>query len=207
MATSQTMKFDDALDYIQNPYVAEEIFQTKQRTLCIQLADSSKSVSQKKAQEFFEYSKLLNLVTIALLDERVSAITDDILGVFDLVFTSSNMQSKAAVKVPNLEEAVSEIKSSVEGNPHSSITLVQLLRQRAYLDVDTGLLSESIAYAALQGGPEFQTWLSRRDTSLGKDNLTPTVLGKRNGSELKISLNRPDRANAFSTAMRDELVE
>jgi len=207
VATSQTMKFDDALDYIQNPYVAEEIFQTKQRTLCIQLADSYISITQKKAQEFFEYSKLLNLVTIALLDERASTFTDDILGVFDLVFTSSNMQSEAAVKVPNLEEAVSEIKNSVEGNPHSSIMLVQLLRQRAYLDVDTGLLSESIAYAALQGGPEFQTWLSRRDTSPGKDNLTPTVLGKRNGSELKISLNRPDRANAFSTAMRDELVE
>ena len=100
------MKFDDALDYIQNPYVAEEIFQTKQLTLCIQLADSCKSITQKKAQEFFEYSKLLNLVTIALLDERVSAITDDILGVFDLVFTSSNMHSEAAVIVPNLEEAV-----------------------------------------------------------------------------------------------------
>jgi len=201
------MKFDDALDYIQNPYVAEEIYQKKQRILCIQLAESSKSITQKRAQEFFDYSKLLNLVTIALLDERASTITDNVLSVFDLVFTSSNMQSEVTVKVPNLEEAVLEIKNSVEGNPHSSIMLVQLLRQRAYLDVGTGLFSESIAYAALQSGPEFQTWLSQRDTSLGKDNLTPTVLSRRNGSELRISLNRPDRANAFSSAMRDELVE
>ena len=201
------MKFDDALDYIQNPYVAEEIYQKKQRILCIQLAENSKSITQKKAQEFFEYSKLLNLITIALLEERASTITDNVLSVFDLVFTSSNMQSKAIVKVPNLEEAVLEIKNSVEGNPHSSIMLVQLLRQRAYLDVGKGLFSESIAYASLQAGPEFQTWLSERDTSLGEDNSTPTVLSRRNGSKLRISLNRPDRANAFSSAMRDELVE
>ncbi|MBF82251.1 MAG: enoyl-CoA hydratase [Actinobacteria bacterium] len=207
MAFSQTMKFDDALDYIRNPYVAEEIFQRQQRTLCIQLADSCKNVTQQKTREFFEYSKLLNLVTIAILDEKESTVSDDALSVFDLVFTSSNARSKAAVKVPDVEEAVLGIKNSVEGNPHSSIMLVQLLRQRAYLNVDTGLLSESIAYAALQGGPEFQTWLSRRNNTLGRDNVTPTVLSRRNDSELRISLNRPDRANAFSSAMRDELVE
>ena len=207
MAFSQTMKFDDALSYIRNPYVAEEIFQRQQRTLCIQLADSCKNVTQQKTREFFEYSKLLNLVTIAILDEKESTVSDDALSVFDLVFTSSNARSEAAVKVPDVEEAVLGIKNSVEGNPHSSIMLVQLLRQRAYLNVDTGLLSESIAYAALQGGPEFQTWLSRRNNTLGRDNVTPTVLSRRNDSELRISLNRPDRANAFSSAMRDELVE
>ncbi len=201
------MEFDDALDYVRNPYVAEEIFQRQQRTLCIHVTDSCKSATPEKTREFYEYSKLLNLVTIAILDEKESTISDEALSAFDLVFTSSNEKSVAAVKVPNVKEAVLGIKNSVEGNPHSSIMLVQLLRQRTYLNIDTGLLFESMAYAALQGGPEFQKWLSKRKATLGQDNAAPTVLSRRSGSELRISLNRPDRANAFSSAMRDELVE
>ena len=70
MTSSQTMEFDDALDYVRNPYVAEEIFQRQQRTLCIHLTDSCKSATPEKTREFYEYSKLLNLVTIAILDAQ-----------------------------------------------------------------------------------------------------------------------------------------
>ena len=201
------MKFDDALDYIRNPYVTEGIYEKEQRILHIELNSDPESVTLEKAKEFFECSKLLNLVTIASGDDRVSNIADDALSAFDLAFTTSSTQCEALIQVSDVDEAISGIEASVISNPQSSIMLVQLLRQRAYLDVATGLVSESTVYATLQGGPEFQTWISERDALPQDNSSTSTILSNRDGSVLTISLNRPDKANAFSVAMRDELVE
>ena len=50
MGAFQTMKFDDALDYIRIPYVAEEIYGKEQRILHIELNNDPESVTLQKAK-------------------------------------------------------------------------------------------------------------------------------------------------------------
>ena len=201
------MEFDDALEYIQSSYVSEEIYANGQHVLVVQLPENLHEVSQEQAETFFECSKLLNTVTVAYAHQLESNISKYVLEVFDLVFTDSYSPHQSTVEVPDLGDAVSEIEESVKKNPHASIMLTQLLRQRSYLNVPSGLISESLVYATLQGGPEFQTWLSERGSSQQQDVSFPAVSSEREGSKLNLVLNRPNRANAFSAAMRDELVE
>jgi enoyl-CoA hydratase/carnithine racemase len=68
------------------------------------------------------------------------------------------------------------------------------------------LTVESLAYATLQGGTEFGSWLSNREERVPQtpedDNV---VLLERAGPRLTITLNSPDNRNALSVPMRDAL--
>ena len=68
-------------------------------------------------------------------------------------------------------------------------------------------MAESLAYSTLQSGPQFQGWLASQPTRLVPDNSEPAVRAERTGSTLRLTLNRPERHNAFSAEMRDGLVE
>jgi enoyl-CoA hydratase/carnithine racemase len=60
----------------------------------------------------------------------------------------------------------------------------------------------------LQGGPELSAWLASRPRRPVRPSAgTPAVLVRRSGAGLEITLNRPDRHNAFSAAMRDGVIE
>ena len=207
MVDFQAVEFDVALETLRSPYAAEELHEHRQRVLFVRLPENLSNVTSKKASEFFDRAKLLNMVTVAGVLDPQPEISHEVLSAFDLVFTTSDTACEAVVKVFDIDEAVAEIVQAVERNPHSTIMLAQLLRQRAFMDVSTGLVSESLVYASLQSGPEFQTWLSERSDSSAKNNTAPAVLSERHGMRLELSLNRPNRANAFSIAMRDELVE
>jgi enoyl-CoA hydratase/carnithine racemase len=70
----------------------------------------------------------------------------------------------------------------------------------------SGLVTESLAYSTLQSGREFRDWLAQR----GPASVPPTpdpVLVERQGNSLHIALNRPARHNAFSTDMRQALLD
>jgi hypothetical protein len=104
-------------------------------------------------------------------------------------------------------DAVDAIAEVVRGFPLASQMLVEVLRATEVLPVEHGLVTESLAYSALLTGREFGAWLAAR----GPRPLPPTgdepVLLERNGDELLITLNRPERHNAFAAAMRDALVD
>jgi hypothetical protein len=93
-------------------------------------------------------------------------------------------------------------------SPTASTVLAGLLRWTGSLPVPDALDAESFAYSTLLGGPEFSTWLARR----GPRPLPPPapgapVLVERIDDELRITLNRPDRRNAYGREVRDALVE
>lgn len=95
----------------------------------------------------------------------------------------------------------------VEANPSAARMLVEVLRVVDGLDVARGLVVESLAYSALQAGPEFATWLAGRPARTRRGFAEPPVALVREGPELHITLTRPENRNAFSAEMRDGLFE
>src|SRR5690606_38042624 len=90
----------------------------------------------------------------------------------------------------------------------------QLLRLGPWRDPEAGLVAESLAYATLQAGPEFAAWLAARRAAGARaaadallETPGPPVRTRREGEELRITLDRPERRNAWSAAMRDGVVE
>jgi enoyl-CoA hydratase/carnithine racemase len=103
------------------------------------------------------------------------------------------------------EEQLAQLTDAVARTPQASVTLVQLLRLSASLDAHGGLVAESLAYAALQGGAEFARWLEGRGARVRKPEAEPPVLVNRRADELGIELNRPRLHNLYNAAMRDAL--
>ena len=84
-----------------------------------------------------------------------------------------------------------------------------MVRISEQVPIPEALDIESLAYSTLQGGPEFRRWLDERRARDRPLPPTPTdpVLVNRDGDTLRITLNRPERRNAYGTALRDALVE
>jgi enoyl-CoA hydratase/carnithine racemase len=89
----------------------------------------------------------------------------------------------------------------------ASVALALLLRGSERRTIGEGLVAESAVYSLLQAGPEFAAWRDEHAGGLRRDDEQPPVLVRREGRELFITLNRPAVHNAFSTAMRDGLLE
>ena len=101
------------------------------------------------------------------------------------------------------------VRASAERCPLAASTLVQLLRLGRTLDIHERLVAESLAYSTLQGGPEFAAWLAGRRNRALTHAVTegPGVFTRREGARLRLTLNRPQKHNAFSSQMRDALAE
>jgi len=98
--------------------------------------------------------------------------------------------------------------------PLAALALVQLLRHSEGRGIHDGLVAESFVYSTLQAGPEFAEWLASRAPRqvgvaepVGAGPAVSVVRDGEDGRRLRLSLNRPQKRNAFSTAMRDALAE
>lgn len=107
-------------------------------------------------------------------------------------------------------EELEEVAAAIEINPQASAVLVQVLRSTASLDPLQALAVESLGYATLQAGAEFDAWLTERRRSKEARTVTmkdDMVLLEREGDRLHIVLNSPETRNSLSAAMRDALTE
>lgn len=98
------------------------------------------------------------------------------------------------------------IADTVAAAPCAAVTLAGLLEVSARSSVSDGLLLESLAYSMLLAGPEFTAWRAHTPRRVVRDADQPVVLD-RVSDVLTITLNRPERHNAFDRAMRDGLLE
>jgi enoyl-CoA hydratase/carnithine racemase len=106
------------------------------------------------------------------------------------------------------EAQLRPVVDAAKGSPLAASVLVQLLRHSDTLPLHDALLAESWAYSTLQSGPEFVTWLAERTPGdPAPEHPEPAVLARREGSLLHLTLNRPERHNAYSAEMRDALCE
>jgi hypothetical protein len=113
----------------------------------------------------------------------------------------------ALVDVAVEERELPALASAVEARPLASVALALLLRGSERRTIGDGLVAESAVYSVLQAGPEFAAWRQAQAPRPRPTGGEPAILVRREGDELVITLNRPAVHNAFSVAMRDELVE
>jgi len=113
----------------------------------------------------------------------------------------------ADVVVSSREQARA-IEQAVSNNPIASAVLVHLLRYNEGISIPQRLVAESLAYSTLQHGSEFQRWIrshEQRKPSTTSDE--PAVTVERIKDELFLTLNRPEKRNAYSAEMRDALCD
>ena len=98
--------------------------------------------------------------------------------------------------------------ATIRRAPLASLALVQLLRDGENRDIGSALFAESLVYSMLQTGPEFAAWLaSRPRRPPARIPEREPLRMERKGDLLRLVLDRPEKRNAFSAAMRDALAE
>ena len=98
------------------------------------------------------------------------------------------------------------VMTIVRARPLASAALAVLLQQTALLPVWEGLVAESATYSTLLAGPEFAAWLKTAPPRTQAPDGDEPVIVTRDGDLLSLTLNRPERRNAYGHAVRDALV-
>ena len=117
------------------------------------------------------------------------------------------LQDAFDIAVSSIDD-IKTLCSNIARAPIAAMTLVQVIRSTMMLPLAEGLLVESLAYATLQAGPEFQAW-SRENppTTITLTDTGPALSIEHEGDNLNVQLNRPSRRNAISVEIRDALTE
>jgi enoyl-CoA hydratase/carnithine racemase len=124
----------------------------------------------------------------------------------DVLLTSLADPPRPWVGCPGgIPEALAVLGAGILAAPAAGCTLVQLLRVSESVSVPSALVAESLAYSALQSGPEFAQWLGGRSPRRRPPETGEPVVAERHYEALTITLSRPQVRNAFNAAMRDAL--
>jgi enoyl-CoA hydratase/carnithine racemase len=113
---------------------------------------------------------------------------------------------RTQVEVADVGEALEQLHAQALAHPHAATVLAGLLRWSGTLPTAAALDAESLAYSTLLGGPEFRAWLTRRGPRPLPPDVDEPVLVERDGPLLHLTLNRPERRNAYGRLLRDTLV-
>ena len=144
-------------------------------------------------------------VLVGLSDGSLSDSLDPLLEA--LAFTLGPGASATVVAHGAPSPLLAGLAAAVSRAPLAAAMLVRLLRITSVTSVADGLVAESMAYSTLLAGPEFAAWRSATPRRTPAAPLGSQVLIDRSGDTLRLTLNRPDRHNAYGHVMRDGLVE
>ena len=129
-----------------------------------------------------------------------------LLAALDLTLAAAG-EFRESVTVPDPDEEAGALSRAAAGHPQACLVLGQVLRITEALPVRTALEAESFAYSTLLGGPEFRRWLGTRGGRPPRPAAEQPVIVRRDGSRLLITLNRPERRNAYGRQLRDALTD
>lgn len=124
-----------------------------------------------------------------------------------ITLTEHVTDDRRAVTVASVPDALAELTQRCERWPQAAAVCDDVLRA-----IDpagstfAGVITESLAYSALQSGAEFARWLAERGPAVVPQIPNP-VVAERDDDRLTVRFNRPKRHNAFSTDARAALLE
>ena len=153
-------------------------------------------------------------VTVGVLTESPPQDLEPLINAVTLTLAASQEKASRAViavsdlpGTPSREAAIDRLREAVLRSPRAAIACGQLVRQTAVLGTSDGLAAEAAAYSLLLGGAEFRSWLGERGPARRRPPPAEPVLVRRDGGQLSITLNVPERRNAFSAAVRESLLD
>lgn len=114
---------------------------------------------------------------------------------------------RQCVAVEDPDDQARSLAAVAARSPQAAVVLGQVLRASAGLPVPAALDVESFAYSMLLGGPEFRRWLADRPERPPPGLAPDPVLTRRDGDLLHITLNRPERRNAYGRQLRDAFTD
>jgi hypothetical protein len=103
-------------------------------------------------------------------------------------------------------DEVEALVDAAAGSARAATSLAILLRGQPTRTVAEGLAAESATYSTLQAGPEFAAWRAARPV-VDRQQDRPAVRIERDGGRLVVTLARPEVHNAFSAAVREDLLD
>jgi enoyl-CoA hydratase/carnithine racemase len=109
--------------------------------------------------------------------------------------------------VPESDADLDAVIAAVGRNPLAATALALLLRHSETRSVPDGLVAESAVYSTLQAGPEFAAWRADHTRRTPVSEEGSPVRCVRDGPRLELTLDRPERRNALSARMREELLD
>lgn len=194
-------------ELLQQPFALDDLGQSPLPMVTAEL--SGDALAEDAAESLGHLLRSARAVSVAVVPQELNAQWAPLASAFDILLAPEDLAGEAMVPIPagGTQVAIDKIEGGIATNPAAAVTLVELLRVGAYHSVPQGLVAESLAYSTLQSGPEFARWLSQRGPAVVPADPEPPLLVERDGTSLNLTLNRPHRANAFTAALRDELIE
>ena len=133
-----------------------------------------------------------------------------LLGDLDLTLSATDGAAvpREAVAVRDPEAEAGKLREATARSPQAALVLGQVLRASAGLPVPAALDVESFAYSMLLGGTEFRRWLAGNGgRALPPMVDDPVLIGRDSEGVLRVTLNRPERRNAYGRQLRDALTD
>ena len=200
------LTFNEACSFVTEIAFSEKLYESETSCIFVEIDPTAGIDDIDRFCSFVNHNNSVNLVIVGILNCSDEKLPSNFLKSFDILLTDSRL-SRLPAFVEDISIAIQELDEMISLHTQPALVLAHLLRQKAYQNVSQGLVLESLSYGMLQSGSQFKAWLNQRGDIARVLDEKPVVLASRSDESLEIYLNRPERSNAYSSDMRDQLFD
>ena len=200
------LTFNEACSFVTEIALSEKLYESETSCIFVEIDPTAGIDDIDRFCSFVNHNNSVNLVIVGILNCADEELPSNFLKSFDILLTDSRL-SRLPAFVEDISIAIQELDEMISLHTQPALVLAHLLRQKAYQNVSQGLVLESLSYGMLQSGSQFKAWLNQRGDIARVLDEKPVVLASRSDESLEIYLNRPERSNAYSSDMRDQLFD
>ena len=200
------LTFNEACSFVTEIALSEKLYESETSCIFVEIDPTAGIDDIDRFCSFMTHNNSVNLVIVGILNCSDEELPSNFLESFDILLTDSRL-SRLPAFVEDISIAIQELDEMISLHTQPALVLAHLLRQKAYQNVSQGLVLESLSYGMLQSGSQFKAWLNQRGDIARVLDEKPVVLASRSDESLEIYLNRPERSNAYSSDMRDQLFD